>query len=634
MATDISLSAVRHDKASIRRRSHSQLQPHSEHVEELGNSNCSTIKGGDRSLKYTRRHGGLLLGLLVLLSTACIATYFWLQFTWSPAAHSGQSLQAEVNELDHKLDHVLHPEDHVYRKAQTIYHQWRITAGSRRPDGVLKTVYLINDEFLGPTIECRSGDTVVINVENGLEHDGIAMHWHGLHMRGANEMDGAVGFTQLELEPGGNFTYKFRVDDDQHGSFWYHAHDGVQRADGLFGAFIVHNPVPASSFISDKELYGYDEERVLLIGDWYHRSAKDVLAWYMRAASFGNEPVPDSLLLNGLGAYNCSKAVRARPVDCIQGNPPNLSLDATKRYRIRTVNVGDLAGFTISVTGGSMLPIQADGGSDIIGRWTKSMGNLYPGQRVDVVFSGNDNVQNAALEVSLEDENFKYPNPALTDSQSFPIQFHGTKSTGIHVSHLAEDFFDLRTANSPIARNEHPPTKANMTMVLYTTTVKLAHLSNVPHGFINQTSWKPQASPTGHLLSLPRSQWDTNQFVPHIPVVRESAADNASPLWIDLVINNLDDGSHPFHLHGYTVFVLQTHAGFGWGSWNPFEAPEPPGGPLDFEAVVLRDTVYVPKRGYTVVRFKADNPGIWMLHCHILWHQASGMVMGLQIGGS
>jgi len=33
------------------------------------------------------------------------------------------------------------------------------------------------------------------------------------------------------------------------------------------------------------------------------------------------------------------------------------------------------------------------------------------------------------------------------------------------------------------------------------------------------------------------------------------------------------------------------------------------------------------------MRFLADNEGIWALHCHILWHQASGMNMAFQVLG-
>ncbi len=46
-----------------------------------------------------------------------------------------------------------------------------------------------------------------------------------------------------------------------------------------------------------------------------------------------------------------------------------------------------------------------------------------------------------------------------------------------------------------------------------------------------------------------------------------------------------------------------------------------------------KDTVYVPPWGYVVIRFLADNAGIWALHCHVLWHAASGMSMAFQVLG-
>ena len=40
---------------------------------------------------------------------------------------------------------------------------------------------------------------------------------------------------------------------------------------------------------------------------------------------------------------------------------------------------------------------------------------------------------------------------------------------------------------------------------------------------------------------------------------------------------------------------------------------------------IRKDTVIVPFGGYAVVRFIADNPGLWFLHCHIEPHQLQGM---------
>ena len=33
-----------------------------------------------------------------------------------------------------------------------------------------------------------------------------------------------------------------------------------------------------------------------------------------------------------------------------------------------------------------------------------------------------------------------------------------------------------------------------------------------------------------------------------------------------------------------------------------------------------RDTVTMPAFSHLVIRFMADNPGIWAMHCHVAWH--------------
>lgn len=53
--------------------------------------------------------------------------------------------QNSVNHFNIDIDpFALHPEQHIFRRPRTIALNWNITRGSRRPDGVLKQVYLIN----------------------------------------------------------------------------------------------------------------------------------------------------------------------------------------------------------------------------------------------------------------------------------------------------------------------------------------------------------------------------------------------------------------------------------------------------------------------------------------------------------
>ena len=202
-------------------------------------------------------------------------------------------------------------------------------------------------------------------------------------------MDGAVGLTQCAIAPSNNFTYRYRIDESQSGTYWsgscqyragsytdicrcrYHAHSGVQRADGLFGGLIIHKPSLAERQ-SDLLTHQYETEQLLLVGDWYHRQAGAVLGWYQdsdhymyevrftepsmllcrstlvnRRVAFANkhcardmQPAPDSLLINGKGWYNCSMAVKARPINCSETERPSVVLRSSQRVRLRVVNTG------------------------------------------------------------------------------------------------------------------------------------------------------------------------------------------------------------------------------------------------------------------------------------------------------
>jgi FtsP/CotA-like multicopper oxidase with cupredoxin domain len=142
-------------------------------------------------------------------------------------------------------------------------------------------------------------------------------------------------------------------------------------------------------------------------------------------------------------------------------------------------------------------------------------------------------------------------------------------------------------------------------------------------GFINRTSWQPQARP---LIATARKDWNDRQLVPWT---------GPDPVWVNLAINNLDGTGHPFHLHGFDFYVLaQFRGGGGWDYFNPFADDPPVGGPLNTRNPLQKDTVFVPPFGYAVVRFRADNVGIWALHCHLLWHAGSGMALAIQVMGS
>lgn len=52
----------------------------------------------------------------------------------------------------------------------------------------------------------------------------------------------------------------------------------------------------------------------------------------------------------------------------------------------------------------------------------------------------------------------------------------------------------------------------------------------------------------------------------------------------------------------------------------------------NFDNPPVKDTVTAPSGGYTIVRFVADNPGTWMIHCHLDFHSQVGMAFLVKIG--
>ena len=53
--------------------------------------------------------------------------------------------------------------------------------------------------------------------------------------------------------------------------------------------------------------------------------------------------------------------------------------------------------------------------------------------------------------------------------------------------------------------------------------------------------------------------------------------------------------------------------------------------PMNFENPVKRTSVTIPNNGFAIVRFKADNPGMWLFHCHTFTHLMNGQAILLDV---
>lgn len=70
---------------------------------------------------------------------------------------------------------------------------------------------------------------------------------------------------------------------------------------------------------------------------------------------------------------------------------------------------------------------------------------------------------------------------------------------------------------------------------------------------------------------------------------------------VEIILNNMDPGKHPFHLHGHNFQVI-FRSDEEAGSFNGSQSASMPQVPM------RRDTILVRPNGYIVLRFHADNP--------------------------
>ena len=134
-----------------------------------------------------------------------------------------------------------------------------------------------NAIFPGPTIEAQEGDTIKLRVTNHHPTTGATIHFHGIHQLGTPWADGAVQVTQCSLSPWQRQVYEFEAYPS--GTHYWHAHHGMDVADGLTGPLIVRP--------KDPEPFEYDEEQIVFLQDFYiHTGAqqKAGLENYVRIA--------------------------------------------------------------------------------------------------------------------------------------------------------------------------------------------------------------------------------------------------------------------------------------------------------------------------------------------------------------
>jgi FtsP/CotA-like multicopper oxidase with cupredoxin domain len=420
-------------------------------------------------------------------------------------------------------------------------------------------------------------DPFRVTLENKLAVP-TAIHWHGLHP--PNNEDGVPGVTQPVIRPDASNLYNFPVRPA--GTHWMHSHQGLQEAFLLAAPLIVHDPADQ----------GRDEQEVVLfLSDFSFTPPKEIYA-RLRQNTKGMAVIGEGQPLTMSGTGSATAAQKSQGTQMPAGKPDandvnydaylanDRTLDDPEvvkvekggRVRLRIINGSSGTNFFIDL--GSLT-------GDLIA--TDGMPvKPIPGSRFPLAIA-----QRIDVRVQLPREGGAFPILALRELS--------VEQTG----------FILATSGSQIQRlavKNSSPT-ALLTLGLESQLVATNPLKPKVADQVNVLRLQGNMSRYEWLIN--GQAFDVNNPGSQQPQVRVKSGQRVMLKFI-----NETPMSHPMHLHGHSfqVVAINEHGLNG----------------------ALRDTVLVPGRNSVTVEFDANNPGLWFVHCHVLWHLEAGMATLIQ----
>ncbi|XP_057851524.2 laccase-12 [Cryptomeria japonica] len=492
----------------------------------------------------------------------------------------------------------------------------------------------VNGQYPGPTLHVRNGDTLIVKTYNRAQYN-ATIHWHGVRQLGTAWADGTGYITQCPIQPHGRFTYRFTI-VGQEGTLWWHAHVSWLRAT-VHGALVIY-PKRGSPYPFPQPY----AEIPLVLGDWWNSDPEVVVR---QAIISGGAPnISDAFTINGQPGdlYPCSTS-----------GTFNMSVKQGKTYLLRIVNAALNSHLFFKIASHNLTVVAAD--ASYTKPYTTDVMFITPGQSTDVLLTANQPVGRYYIAASVyTTQPVGYFDNTTTTAI---INYEGSKSSATPILPQLPVYNDTATvtvfsrALRSLASPEHPidvPQTIDKSIV---TTVGLNLLPcPLPPGMncSGPNNTRIAASMNNISFVLPDiailqayyfgiNGIFTIDFPSNPPLVFNYTGDNIpKTIWAPtfgtkIKVFNYNDtvqvvyqgtnifqaDDHPMHLHGYDFFVV----GQGFGNYNDQTDP------LNFNLVdpPLRNTLGVPLSGWAAIRFKADNPGAWFLHCHFDDHLTWGL---------
>lgn len=359
-----------------------------------------------------------------------------------------------------------------------------------------------------------------------------------------------------------------------------------------------------------------------MLSDWYH---DDAFKLYYYELFTTRAPIPNSQLLNGKGLFDCNPD--KDPKCTGKKDLYDVTFEKGKKYKIGLTNTGTLLTETFWIEGHNFTVVSND--FVAIEPYVTDVINVSIGQRYEIIVEANANLDNGTnfwIRSHYCDE------AGILESRVGIVRYNGSDKRDPAPSAPANQKYGCADPAPkdlvPIVKRRVGRHVNNMSPSEYLK-IGLQGWPNAsdPNSLIHK--WVLRHKPLyldwrePSLKKLGINSGNATQFPPETEPIR---LDFETGEWVYFVIENDYDTKtvdpprtiprsvHPIHLHGHDYYVLAQ----GEGRFNESVVP-------NLENPPRRDTADCPIGGYLWIAFQIDNPGAWLMHCHIAWHASDGL---------
>ncbi|KAJ1948865.1 ferroxidase fet3 [Linderina pennispora] len=468
--------------------------------------------------------------------------------------------------------------------AKRVVHNWDITyvTTSRGLDQKPKCGIAVNGTFPLPIVRASKGDTLVLHVHNSLNVS-TSLHAHGIFQNNTNYYDGTGMVTECSIAPGTDFTYEIPL--NQAGTYWIHGHTAEQNFDGLSTPLIIDDP---------DEPYRYDGEYLFAFEDWSTATIREIRPLM---------DIPDFKEFRSM----------LQPLTLVNGissnYTPPIHFSPGKTYRIRLVAMQNLPTVEFSINQHTLEVIEVDGA--LTKRRPMQAVRINPGQRVSMLVRAKQSLaSNYAYHISVTNYFSPIPPGFVQPLYNGTVIYAEDAELAPVESVLSEPFDEV----SLESLDELPQLIPDRSLFINST---VGHsLQNIYQDTFNNVEFMAPPVPT-IFSALTLGQRSLNPFM-YGPQTNAHVLKHLEV--VELLLYHTGNTPHPLHLHGHSFQVIAR--GLVNDTTGEYHREVKPG-----QSPVTRDTIFLIHGEYALVRFRADNPGAWLFHCHVVFHAVRGMMM-------